>query len=397
MAIADLGSGGTIEGVVDAGYGPVADAFVAGFRERGEVGAAVAVHVDGLRVVDLWGGLADATTGRPWRADTPSVVHSCTKGIVAICAWLLVQEGRLDLDAPVSRVWPEFAAAGKEGVTVRMLLTHRAGLPTVDAPLSRADVLAWDPVVRALAAQRPYWDPGADHSYHAKTYGWLVGEVIRRVSGFTPGAFVRERLAGPLGLRTWIGVPAEVLPEIAPLRHPLPPADPELERRDALAVPAIADRVGSLNGSLPLPGDPDRMTYNDPAVLMAEVPGANGVTDARSLSRLYAACVGPVLAGAPLLTAATIDEAVIVRTSGRMRFGGPDRGHRWGTGFMLHSPPIRPMLGPRSFGHDGAGGTLGFGDADHRVGFGYTHNQMGSSPERRATELVEALRACLGG
>ncbi|MFN8621163.1 MAG: serine hydrolase domain-containing protein [Chloroflexota bacterium] len=395
MAIRDLGPRGVIEGEVDEGYGAVADAFIAGFLERGEVGAAVAVHVDGRRVVDLWGGIADATTGRPWTPETPGVVHSCTKGIVAICAWMLAQEGRLEMDAPVARYWPEFAAAGKGSVTVRMLLSHRAGLPIFDTVLSREEVLAWTPVVDALAAQAPYWTPGTDHSYHAITYGWLVGEVIRRVSGLTPGRFVRERLAGPLGLRTWIGVPPEVIPEIAPLRYPLPPADPEAMRLEALAVPAIADRIGSVNGALPLPGEPDRMTYNDPAVLAAEVPGANGVTDARSLSQLYAACVSPIL-GAPLLSDATIDEAVIVRTSGRMRFSGPDSGHRWGTGFMLDSPPARRMLGPRSFGHDGAGGTLGFGDADFRVGFGYGHNQMGGSPERRAAELVEALRGCLG-
>jgi CubicO group peptidase (beta-lactamase class C family) len=395
VVIEDLGPQGVIEGDVTPGFERVAEAFIGGFRERGEVGAAVAVHVDGEAVVDLWGGFAAPTTGRAWASDTPGVVHSCTKGIVAIAAWMLAQAGELDMDAPVARYWPEFAAAGKSAVTVRMLLTHRAGLPIFDPVLSRAEVLAWQPVVAALAAQRPYWEPGTDHSYHAITYGWLVGEVIRRVSGLTPGGFVRERLAGPLGLRTWIGVPAEVLPEIAPLRAPLPPADAEAAALEALAVPAIADRIASVNGALPLPGEPDAMTYNDPAVLAAEVPGANGVSDARSLSRLYAACVSPIL-GAPLLTDATIDEAVIVRTSGRMRFSGPDAGHRWGTGFMLDSPPVRRMLGPRSFGHDGAGGTLGFGDADRRVGFGYVHNQMGGSPERRAAELVEALRGCLG-
>lgn len=393
MLIEDLGPGGRIEGHVAPGFERVADTFIVGFRDQGEVGAGVAVHRDGELVVDLWGGIADPATARAWGANTPAVVYSCTKGIVAVCAWMLAQEGLLDMDAPVADVWPEFAAAGKADVTIRMLLTHQAGLPIIDPVLSRAEVLAWTPVVDALAAQRPYWRPGTDHSYHAITYGWLVGEVIRRVSGLTLGAFVRERLAGPLGLRTWIGVPADVIPEVAPLGYPLPSPDPEAEALEALAVPAIADRIGSVNGALPLPGEPDAMTYNDPAVLAAEVPGANGVTDARSLSRLYAACVSPIL-GAPLLSDATIDQAVIVRTRGRMRFGGPDAGHRWGTGFMLDSPPIRRMLGARSFGHDGAGGTLGFADADRRIGFGYVHNQMGV---QQAAVLVEALRACLDG
>lgn len=382
-----------ISGTTAPGWEPVADAFRGNFNDPEELGAGVSVYHRGRCVVDLQGGHADRDRTRAYDADALQLVFSTTKGITAIAVAICAQRGLLDYDAPVSSVWPEFAAAGKADVTIRMLLTHQAGLPIIDPVLSRAEVLAWTPVVDALAAQRPYWRPGTDHSYHAITYGWLVGEVIRRVSGLTLGAFVRERLAGPLGLRTWIGVPADVIPEVAPLGYPLPSPDPEAEALEALAVPAIADRIGSVNGALPLPGEPDAMTYNDPAVLAAEVPGANGVTDARSLSRLYAACVSPIL-GAPLLSDATIDQAVIVRTRGRMRFGGPDAGHRWGTGFMLDSPPIRRMLGARSFGHDGAGGTLGFADADRRIGFGYVHNQMAV---QQAAVLVEALRACLDG
>jgi CubicO group peptidase (beta-lactamase class C family) len=178
------------------------------FQSRGEVGAAVTLYVRGRRVVDLYGGLADTRTGRPWTAHTPAVVFSCTKGILAICAYLLVQQGRLDLDVPVTRYWPGFGRHGKADIPVRWLLTHQAGLPALDRSLTLDEVLAWDPVIAAIEAQTPLWQPGTAHSYHSMTYGWLVGEVIHRVTGQLPGAYFRDTVAGPLGLRTWLGLPA---------------------------------------------------------------------------------------------------------------------------------------------------------------------------------------------
>ncbi|MET8280693.1 serine hydrolase domain-containing protein [Micromonospora sp. NPDC005174] len=378
-----------IHGDVDERYGRVADAFRDNFTSGGEVGAAVALYVRGRKVVDLYGGLADTRTGRPWTAHTPAVVFSCTKGILAICAYLLAQQGRLDLDAPVTRYWPEFGQHGKADIPVRWLLTHQAGLPALDRPLTLAEVLAWDPVIAAIEAQTPLWQPGTAHSYHSMTYGWLVGEVIRRVTGQLPGAYLRDSVAGPLGLRTWLGLPAAERDSVAwDLASP-PDADP--------FVDAVAERGITMGGAYAFPADADGLvSFNDPVIQAAGIPGAGAVSTAEGLARLYAACVSDV-GGGPLLTGASVDDAVVVRARGQQRHGPPDTGQRWGTGFLLHSEPARPLLGERSFGHDGAGGNLAFADAYHEVGFGYVVNQMYGAGDERANRLTAAVRACLDG
>ncbi|WP_327032096.1 serine hydrolase domain-containing protein [Micromonospora ureilytica] len=376
-----------IHGDVDDRYGRVADVFRDNFTSRGEVGAAVTVYVRGRRVVDLYGGVADTRTGRPWDASTPVVVFSCTKGILAICAYLLVQQGRLDLDAPVTRYWPEFGQHGKADIPVRWLLTHQAGLPAVDRPLTLDEVLAWDPVIKAIEAQAPLWEPGTAHGYHSMTYGWLVGEVIHRVTGQLPGAFFADTVAGPLDLRTWLGLPAAESDTVAWGLAPPPDPDPFED--------PVAERGITMGGAFAFPADADGLvSFNDDAIRAAGVPGAGAVSTADGLARLYAACVSD-LQGGPLLTAASVDDAVVVRSRGQQRHGPPDTGQRWGTGFLLHSPPARPLVGERSFGHDGAGGNLAFADAEHQVGFGYVVNQMRGMGDERANQLTAALRACL--
>ncbi|GAA2185687.1 serine hydrolase domain-containing protein [Micromonospora lupini] len=376
-----------IHGDVDERYGRVADTFRDNFTSRSEVGAAVALYVRGRKVVDLYGGLADSRTGRPWTAHTPAVVFSCTKGILAICAYLLVQQGRLDLDAPVTRYWPEFGKHGKADIPVRMLLTHQAGLPALDRPLTLDEVLAWDPVIAAIEAQSPLWQPGTAHSYHSMTYGWLVGEVIHRVTGQLPGAYFHDTVARPLGLRTWLGLPASERDTVAWDLAPLSNADPFVE--------PVAERGITMGGAFAFPADADGLvSFNDPAIQAAGIPGAGAVSTADGLARLYAACVSD-LRGGPLLTRASVDDAVVVRSQGQQRHGPPDTGQRWGSGFLLHSPPARPLLGERSFGHDGAGGNLAFADADHEVGFGYVVNQMYGADDERANRLTAAVRSCL--
>ena len=189
-----------IEGDVAPGFERVRDVFGGNFENNGDVGAAVCVYRHGRKVVDLWGGLADAGTARPWTRDTLQLVYSATKAATATCAHLLAQRGELDLDRPAAWYWPEFAAQGKADIPVRWLLSHRAGLPVIDNPMPLADLLAWDPMAAALAAQRPAWEPGTAHGYHGRTFGWLVGEVIRRVSGRSVGTFFAEEIAGPAGL-----------------------------------------------------------------------------------------------------------------------------------------------------------------------------------------------------
>ncbi|SCF19213.1 CubicO group peptidase, beta-lactamase class C family [Micromonospora haikouensis] len=379
-----------VHGDADEGFGPVVDVFRDNFTARGDVGAAVALYVRGRKVVDLYGGLADPRSGRRWAADTPAVVFSCTKGILAVCAYLLVQQGRLDLDAPVTRYWPEFGQHGKDGIPVRWLFTHQAGLPALDRPLTRADVVAWTPVIEAIEAQPPLWPPGTAHSYHAMTYGWLVGEVIRRVTGQLPGAFFRAALADPLGLRTWIGLPDAARAAVAWMLAPPPGAVP--------APDPVAERGLTMNGAYPFPADDEGLvSFNDPVIQAAGIPGAGAVSTAEGLARLYAAAVSDVGGGPRLLTAASVDDATTPRVWGQQRYGPPDGGQRWGTGFLLDSPPARPLLGARSFGHDGAGGHVAFGDDAHEVGFAYVVNQMGGVDDERGDRLVAAVRRCLEG
>ena len=205
------------QGLTAPGWEAVAEAFADNFELHGEVGAACCVYLDGQPVVDLWGGTADRRSRRPWDEDTVAVVFSVTKGATALCAHMLAERGELDLDAPVAQYWPEFAAEGKDDVRVRWLLSHQAGLPVVDTPLTLEEACAWEPVIRALERQQPLWEPGTQQSYHAVTYGFLVGEVVRRVAGTTLGRFFAEEVAAPLGLSAWIGLPEEIEPRVAHL------------------------------------------------------------------------------------------------------------------------------------------------------------------------------------
>ena len=392
----ELQDGRRIHGFVDEGYGRILDTFIANFVERHDLGAACAMYVAGRIAVDLWGGLADRRMHRPWRPETSAVTFSCSKGVLAICAYLLVQEGRLDLDAPVASYWPSFGKHGKAAITVREAMSHRAGVPALDADLTRAEVLAWDPVIRAIEEQRPLFPTSAGHLYHALTYGWIVGEVIRRVTGLLPGRYFRGAVGDPLRLQTWIGLPSEQRASVAWMEPPLADEDSDAARETAriLRDDPIVERSLSMGGAFAFPVQDGLVSFNDPAIQAAEIPGANAISTARSLAYLYSACISSS-DGPPLLTVAAIEDATRVQVEGRQLTGAPDDGVRWGTGFQLSSPPSQPMLGPASFGHAGAGGQLGFADAAHGVGFAYLTNQMGGYGDLRARELSVALRAVL--
>lgn len=387
----------TALGQVEPGFEPVREAFEGNFTERGDVGAAFCLYVGGRPVVDLWGGVADQKTGRPWSEDTLTLVYSTTKGVTAICANLLAQRGQLDLDAPVIEYWPEYGAEGKGATTVRHLLAHRAGLPTIEAHLSPEQALAWDPAVEALAAQAPMWEPGTRHGYHALTYGWLVGEVIKRATGRTVGQFLAAELAGPLGLDMWIGLPESEEPRVSRLVA----APPARASRDELAalpperieqLRAMASPTSLTSRALNVTDPP--LSFNSRSVHAAELPAANGITTARALARLYAATVGEV-DGVRVLDPATVEAATAEQSA------GPDAvlvlDTRFGSGFFLSSP-FSPLMGPRSFGHSGAGGSLAFADPDAGVGFAYVMNQMQQnlSADPRPAALVDAVRRCIG-
>jgi CubicO group peptidase (beta-lactamase class C family) len=390
--------GFAVHGEVEDGYGPVVDEFVRNFRDRHDVGAGCTAYVEGRPVVNLWAGTADRRTGRPYEHDTATVIFSCTKGVMAICAYLLVQEGRLDLDSPIARYWPEFAQAGKERITVRDAMAHRAGLAYLDTDLTLDDVVAWDPVIRAIEIQAPHHAPEDGHAYHAATIGWLLGEVIRRITGLSAGANFRRALGDPLGLDTWIGLPDDERDHVAWMEPPLPDDDSEFAKGFASFAndPRIV-RTMSLGKAFAFPSDDGHVTFNDPVIQAAEIPGAGGISSAESLARLYAACVTGVDGGPALLTPESITDGLRVRSAGPQLTGQPDDGARWGTGFQISSAPGQPLLGPGSFGHTGAGGQLAFADRDYRASFAYLSNQMGGYGDARARSLVEALRTVLDG
>ncbi|MFI1155585.1 serine hydrolase domain-containing protein [Streptomyces sioyaensis] len=375
-------------GTADEGFGAVADAFARNFADGGELGAAVTVFVGGRKVVDLWGGSADDRTGRAWDARTVLPVMSLAKAVISFCVHLLAEQGRLDLDAPVADCWPEFARHGKEGITPRMVLAHTAGIPLAERNLTFEELTAWTPVIRALEEQPPLWEPGTAYEYHAHAFGFLLGEVIRRLTGLTPGRYFRRAVADELGLRTWIGLPQEELPQLARLV--------EAEGRPPLPSPDLLPmRALTMNGVLPFPGLDDPHGYNAPALLTAEFPGAGAVSSARGLAALYAAVATGVDGGPRLLGAETVTDAVRQQSGGPSWSGLPDLGARWGTGVLLDSP-FRRLLGPRSFAHSGAGGQFGFGDDEFGVGFAYTANRMGGSGDQRCERLIAALRTCIG-
>lgn len=388
-----------IQGTCDPRFERVLHAFEANFRaedgERHEIGAAVAVTVDGEPVVDLWAGSADPARTRPWEKDTLVNVYSTTKGITALCAHRLVEEGRLDLDAPVSRYWPEFAQAGKEAIPVRWLLSHRVGLPAVREILPGEALYDWDAMCNALAAEKPWWNPGEQHGYHALTYGWLVGEVVRRIDGRSLGTYFREEIAEPLGLDFHIGLPESEHTRCAEM-GPMAPPDPTVEGAN-LAHAILAEPEGMLARAFM---NPPSMAVgpNVAAWRSCEIPAANGHGTARALARLYGA-----MAGDGDLDGVHVLSPEIVAQASEEQSHGADAVLRLvtriGLGFMLSQDRPGASLGrsTRGFGHPGAGGSVGFADPDARVGFGYVMNRMGPHIllDPRAIALVDALYGSL--
>ncbi|MEU4200842.1 serine hydrolase domain-containing protein [Streptomyces sp. NPDC026294] len=386
-----------IHGEVAAGFETVREAFEDNFARHEDIGAAVCVYRDGQPVVDLWGGVADPTIGRPWAQNTLQLVYSATKGATATVAHMLVQRGELDMDAPVAKYWPEFAANGKADMPVRWLLSHRAGLVTLDQPVPLADALAWHPMAAALADQRPMWAPGTAHGYHGRTWGWLVGEVIYRVSGRTPGRFFIDEIAGPLGLDFFIGLPTSERHRVSHLVHRKPDVDlttvpPESIPEGLREQVAAWSDPDSLSNRAYTVTDPAAIDFNAPEVQAAELPASNGIGTASGLARMYAALIGEV-DGVRLLAPETLASATREQSNGMDQvLMAPSR---FSSGFMLPTGD-NPMTGPNSFGHTGRGGSLGFADPEHGIAFGYVMNHIISGPDdARAASLVDAVRRSL--
>ncbi|MER6468955.1 serine hydrolase domain-containing protein [Streptomyces collinus] len=384
-----------VNGTVAEGFEPVGEAFAANFELLGERGAAVTVYRDGHRVVDLWAGTRDVDGTEPWERGTAQVVRSATKGVAAAALLLLHQRGELDLDAPVGTYWPEYKTAGKERTLVRDLLAHRAGVPVLDRPLTPAEAADPDLGAAAVAAQAPVWEPGADHGYHAQTYSWLTGELVRRVTGRPVGAWISREIAAPVGADLWLGLPeaerarvGRVGPLTAPETAGVLRTRPKRAVAEAYADPGSLTRR-AFAAITPLPDE------NDPAYRAAALPASNGIATADGLARFYASLIGEVDGGTRLFTPRTAELARAERSA------GPDRvlvvGTRFGLGYMLHGS-ASPLLSPGSFGHPGRGGALAFADPGTGIAFGYVTNGFRASvtADPRAQALVRAVRTALG-
>lgn len=379
-----------IQGHFQLEFEPVRDAFAALFDDPQERGAALCVCVAGEAVVDLWAGTADKNGQQAWHTDTILNLFSATKVFTAVAALQLVAEGKLDLDAPVARYWPEFAAAGKAGISVRQLLCHRAGLPAIRRQLAPEALYQWQTMTEVLAAETPWWEPGTTHGYAAITFGWLLGELLRRVTGREPGDVIVDRVARPLGLDFHIGLADSEFHRVAHIARGKGNPGDEASRRllqvtmrepEALSTRAFTNPPSVLTST------------NKPEWRRMQQPAANGHGNARSLAGLYAGLLDGQLLAAEALAELTQEHSL-----------GQDltllTATRFGLGVMLDQPTVPNAtfgMGPGAFGHPGAGGSCGFADPGTDVAFGFVTNTLGPYllMDPRAQRLARAVAACI--
>jgi CubicO group peptidase (beta-lactamase class C family) len=389
---------GVVQGEYDGRFESVVDQFVRNYHDNDEVGASLCVSHEGETVIDVWGGSIDREMSAPWESDTISIVMSCTKGAVALCAHMLVAQGLLDIDAPVAEYWPEFATNGKEQATVRMMLDHSVGVPAIRGDLAPDFMIHWDQVVERIAAEAPFWEPGTRNGYHLINFGWTVGELVRRVSGKSLGSFFQEAIAQPLGLDFWIGLPEEHEPRVSDLISAPPPApspDGHVTKfaQVFIADPESATRVAMANMlSQKIQG---REWH------AAEIGGGGGITNARGLAGMYTPLA---LGGGGLIDQATLDRArrcsVATNLDATLQIAT-----RFGLGFMLSMDnrdkydKDSVIIGDNAFGHVGMGGSIGFADPSIGLAMGYSMNRMGPGIllNERGQSLVDATYAVCAG
>ena len=374
----------TAEGFAHDRFAPVRAAFEANLASGADIGASFCATLEGETVVDLWGGYADETRTRPWERDTIVNVYSTTKTMTALTALLVADRGELDFDAPVARYWPEFAAAGKEDVKVSHLMSHSAGLSGWKEPLVKEDLYDWEKVTSLLAAQAPYWRPGTAPGYHALTQGFLVGEVVRRITGKTLGTVFREEISAPLGADFHIGLPASEDPRVAELIAP-PPGS-------GIGDGVQTELQANMSGNPPLEVSETRTR----AWRGAEIPAAGGTGNARSVAQIHAILAnGGVAGGKRFMSEAGCRKALELQIEGDdLILGMPAR---FGMGFGLAGATM-PLPNPNTIFWGGYGGSLVIIDMDARTTFAYAMNKMAptTTGDMRAFALAMAMWEVLG-
>jgi CubicO group peptidase (beta-lactamase class C family) len=393
------------QGVCKPGFEQVAEAFQHNFEANDEVGASVCLTVGGETVVDLWGGVADAKAGTKWTRDTVGIVFSCTKGATALCAHVLASRGLLDIDAPVTELWPEFGQHGKDRVTTRMMLDHSAAVPALRAKVKEDGPYDWNYMTQRLAEEEPFWQPGVRNGYHGLTFGWTVGEMVRRASGKSLGTFFQEEIATPLGLDFWIGLPEAIEPRVAPvMAYAYKAQDAKTPFMQDLATDkqSIPFLFFMNSGAWRAGGANSRAGH------AAEIGAANGITNARGLAGMYAPLAqggGKLVDGKTLtrmgeVSMATHDDATLrIPTRFALGFMKSMDNRKRSEGAKIFGPDIdSAIMSSAAFGHVGAGGSLGFADPAAGMSFGYTMNRMGPGLllNDRGQALVDATYLSLG-
>ena len=375
-----------VSGFIADGFEPVRAAFEKNFARPGEVDAALHVTLEGESVVDLWGGAADAAGTRPWMADSIVNVWSTTKGVLALAMHMLADRGLLDFDAPVARYWPEFAQHGKEAVLVRHLLTHTSGLPAPSLKVPDEAVYEWDTMVHALEESTPFWEPGTKCGYQAATFGWLNGEVLRRITGMSVGEFIRTQIAGPLDADVFVGLSEQ---ERARAAETVPPSGlGNFIFQAALSLGGRAKSMAFRNPPRPA------KAVNTRRWREAEIPSSNGHTSARGLARVYTPlALGGKVGRVRLLSEASVERASQEQIHAKDVVTGTTE--RLTLGFMLPSTELGDPRPLTAFGHPGMGGSLGFADPQKRLAFGYVMNKMIIGLDPRYANLCRAVYSCL--
>lgn len=376
--------GSGLVGTVTSRFQRAADAAVSNIATGDDLGFQLAVWHEGSLVIDVAAGHVDRDRTRRQATDDLAMTFSVSKGVLGLCVALLIENGSLDLDRPVSDYWPEFGAAGKQAITVGCLLSHRAGLPAFERVMTMSDLLDWDLCTSTLAEQAPVWEPGTRHGYHPVTIGYLVGEVIHRVSGLLPADYFRQHIGAPMGLDAWFGVPDSELVRVLPRLRLAPTLDDGGWRESVMeSAPRFATRATT---------NPVLDDLDVPAIWQSDIPAVSFVSNASSLARCYSIALrGPQ----QLISAETLRSVTSPVNDGHDHVLR-DQPSRFGGIFQMSSPR-QPMLGPSSFGHDGYTGSIAFADPDSQTAVAYLGGrpELRPTPHSRVTRVLAALREVL--